>query len=93
MNFTVVWTPEAEHHLATIWLAATDKNAVTRASNAIDIALASTPNALGVAVFDTVREYAHPPLAVEYEVIDPDREVVVLTVWDINQGRPPSTGN
>jgi plasmid stabilization system protein ParE len=93
MIFTVVWTPEAEQHLATIWLAAADRNAVNRASNAIDLALAVDPNAVGFLVFDTVREYTHAPLAVEFEVINADCRAVVLTVWETTHGRPDLTGN
>jgi hypothetical protein len=93
MNFMVVWSPEAEQHLAAIWLAAIDRNAVTRASNAIDLALATSPNTVGVPVFDTVREYTRPPLGIEFEVIDADMRVFVLTVWDTSIGHPGSTGN
>jgi hypothetical protein len=93
MIFTVVWTPEAEQHLAAIWIAAADRNAVTRASNAIDFALSVDTNSVGFLVFDSVREYTHAPLAVEFEVIEDDRQAVILTVWDTTQGRPIPTGN
>jgi hypothetical protein len=44
-------------------------------------------------VFDTVSEYIQPPLGVEFEVIDADKTVFVLTCWDIATGRPAVTGN
>ena len=57
------------------------------------IALASSPNTVGVPVFDTVREHQHPPLGVEFEVIDANRRVFVLTCWDTLSGRSTPTGN
>ena len=93
MRYTVVWLPAAVQALAAVWLAAPDRNAVTRAVAAVDRVLAASPNAAGVVVFDTVREYTLPPLAVEFEVIDADRRVVVLDCWDAAAGRPAPTGN
>ncbi len=93
MNFMVVWMQGAQQDLAAIWMAATDRNAVTRASHQIDLGLATSPNAVGVPVFDTVREYTCLPLGIEFEVIDADMRVFVLTVWDTSIGRPGSTGN
>jgi hypothetical protein len=43
--------------------------------------LARSPNNVGTPLFDTVRSLVIPPLGVEYEVIDADRIVYVLTVW------------
>jgi hypothetical protein len=93
VNFTVVWSPEAEQQLASVWLAAADRNAVTHAANAIDVALAANPHGIGVLVFDTVREYTCTPLGVEFEIIDADCRVIVLTVWDTTRGRPILNGN
>jgi hypothetical protein len=36
MIFTVLWTPTAEQELASIWLGAGDRNAVTSAAHTID---------------------------------------------------------
>ena len=93
MNYQVEWSDLAEQLLAAIWLAAPDRNAITTATNAIDRALASSPNTVGVPGFDTVREHQHPPLGVEFEVVDADRRVFVLTCWDTSSGRPTPTGN
>ncbi len=93
MNYTVDWTPTALRLLAALWLASANRNAVTAAVNAIDRVLAAAPNTTGVLVFDTVREHTIPPLGIEFEVIDADRRVVVLTVWDSATGRPAPTGN
>ncbi|HEV3143657.1 MAG TPA: type II toxin-antitoxin system RelE/ParE family toxin [Gemmataceae bacterium] len=83
MNFTVVWTPSAEQKLADLWIASSHRQAVTAASARIDSTLAQRPNSVGTPVFDTVRSLVIPPLGVEYEVIDVDRIVYVLTVWEM----------
>ena len=93
MSYTVVWMPNALRSLAAIWLAAANRNAVTAASNAIDRILESSPNTTGVVVFDTVREYAHGPLTVEFEVDDATQQVFVLNCWDAATGRAAPTGN
>jgi hypothetical protein len=89
----VAWSVAAQQQLAAIWMAASNRNTVTAASHAIDLALASSPHTAGVLVFDTVYEYTQQPLSVEYEVIDADMRVFVLAVWDTATGRPNPTGN
>ena len=93
MTFQVDWVPAALQSLAAIWAAATDRNAVTAASHAIDQTLAVDPDTVGRPVFDSVREYHHPPLGVEFEVIHADMRVWVLAVWETATGRPATTGN
>jgi hypothetical protein len=93
VNYTVVWMAAALQELAAICMASANRNAVTVASSAIDRVLASSPNTAGTVVFDTVREYTHPPLGVEFEVIEADRRVIVLSAWDAAHGRPAPTGN
>jgi plasmid stabilization system protein ParE len=83
MSFTVVWTPAAEQDLARIWLAAKDRAAVTSSANAIDRTLRKRPDAVGELRFDTVRTLALPPLGVDYDVLEHDRLVYVLGVWDM----------
>jgi hypothetical protein len=89
----VVWRRTAEDELAAIWLASTNRNSVTVAAHAIDQALAVDADAVGRVVFDTVREYIHPPLGVEFEVIVADARVWVLKVWHTALGRPAPSGN
>lgn len=93
MNYQVVWSVMAEQLLADLWLAANDRSAVAAASHHIDQILATSPNTTGVPDFDTVRVYRRDPLGVEFEVIDADLRVFVLSVWDVNRGRPAPTGN
>jgi hypothetical protein len=81
----VRWTPTAEQELADIWLKTSDRMAVTLASNTIDRLLAQDPERRGIPRFDTVRTFAIHPIVVDFEVIDQDLTVYVLSVWDISQ--------
>jgi hypothetical protein len=89
----VVWRQTAEDELAAIWLASTNRRSITAAAHAIDKALEVDADAVGRLVFDTLREYLHPPLGVEFEVIVADARVWVLKVWDTALGRPALSGN
>ncbi|HEV3339060.1 MAG TPA: hypothetical protein VG125_01850 [Pirellulales bacterium] len=44
--------------------------------------MARNPESVGELRFDTVRTLAIPPLGVDYEVVDQDRIVYVLSVWN-----------
>jgi plasmid stabilization system protein ParE len=81
VSFTVVWKPEAERRLATIWTDATDRNAVTRAAGAIDKALKNDPEHLGESRGYGRQIWLEDPLGVVFRVSPPDRMVTVLTVW------------
>ncbi|HBI43927.1 MAG TPA: hypothetical protein DDY78_13910 [Planctomycetales bacterium] len=81
MKYTVTWAPSAERHLAAIWTAASDRDAVSQASNTIDFLLVRDPESRGEPSFDTVRILTVPPLGVDFEVQEPDRIVFVLSVW------------
>jgi plasmid stabilization system protein ParE len=83
MNYSVVWKPSAKDELADIWLSAANRNAVTQAAHAIDVVLRLDPETRGTINFDTVRTLALPPLAVDFEVIEADRIVWVLSAWNI----------
>jgi len=45
--------------------------------------LAIDPDQRGVPNYDTERKLHSPRLAVDFEVIEDDRIVYVLTVWDL----------
>jgi hypothetical protein len=93
VKYQVDWSNLADQFLAAHWIVAPDRNAVTAAANVIDRILASSPNTTGVVVFVTVREYTHGPLGIEFEVIDTEHRVFVLSCWDTATGRPAPTGN
>ncbi len=80
MNFDVWYVPAAENELATIWANATERNAVTEASDRIDAALARDPLGVGESRADRYRVLIDLPLVVYYEVSEPDRRVRVLRV-------------
>ncbi|HEY1191535.1 MAG TPA: hypothetical protein VGE74_28140 [Gemmata sp.] len=67
VNYTVTWTPHAEQELATVWVAATDRNAVTAATYQLDQEIAADPHGRGLsrgssAVYTAVEL----PLGIEY---------------------------
>jgi hypothetical protein len=57
---------------------------VAVAADDIDRELRVDPDTLGRASGDSRRIYRHAPLAVEFEVNEPDRIVTVATVWRIS---------
>jgi hypothetical protein len=91
--YEVVWMPRALGELAMLWMIVAYRNAITAASHEVDSVLEMFPHSAGTIRFDTVHEFACPPLGVEFEVDDAGRKVFVLSVWDTNRGRPPLTGN
>jgi hypothetical protein len=89
MRYTVLWTPSAEQDLAAVWTASPDRDAVTAAPNEIDRVLADDPDQQGTVNFDTVRTLVVEPLGVDFDVVEPDRIVYVLAVWDASGTSPP----
>lgn len=81
MRYTVIWTNTAEQDLAALWMAALDRNAVTSAANVVDQLLAEDPDTRGHARFDTVRSLVLAPLGVDFEILELDRIVYVLSAW------------
>jgi plasmid stabilization system protein ParE len=86
MNYTVIWTPAAEQHLAAVWLAATDRKAVNSAATEIDRLLANEPGTCGYPRPDGLRTLAAPPLAVHFEVFPQQRTVNVIALWALHIG-------
>ena len=85
MSYTVVWTPIAEQKLAAIWNTANDSAAVTAAANEIDLFLSTKPRLCGESRGKSLRVTFAGPIGVEYEVIEDDRLVRVLMVWQVRQ--------
>ena len=80
MNYTVVWQPTAEQQLATAWVDASDRGAVTRAAERIDTLLGLAPNQVGESRDAGRRILVVSPLVVTYEVVEDDKLVRVLRV-------------
>ncbi len=82
MKYGVYLTPKAEQDLALVWVNSKDRNTVTSAVNLIDELLSDMPQSVGEVCFDAVRSLVVTPLGVDYEVIEDDHIVYVLSVWD-----------
>ena len=80
MKFTVVGKPAAERQLADIWLEATDRQAVTSASETIESALATRPEEIGESRPLGCRLAFIAPLAITYRVTTADRLVEVVSI-------------
>jgi hypothetical protein len=81
MNYTVVWKPEAERRLATIWNQSTDRNAIAKATHVIDKTLGRDPQEAGESREEGFRILFERPLGVMFEVSPDDRTVRVVVVW------------
>lgn len=81
MNFTVVWRPTAEAQLAELWTDAGDPSAVSAAADQIDAQLASNALQQGESRWGATRILVEPPLAVYFDVSEPDRLATVWAVW------------
>jgi len=79
-RYTVVWPGGAEDDLAEVWLNASDRNAVSAATFAIDRELAQDATQKGLEVSEGLRAFYEPPLRVLFAVREEDRIVEVLRV-------------
>jgi hypothetical protein len=84
MNYSVHRTDDALDELAAVWMAASDRNAVTTASHRLELDLAREPFTRGVRRNSSVNRTATDlPLGVDYEIIEDDKKVRVICVWAI----------
>jgi hypothetical protein len=84
MKYQVVWDQLAENELAVQWLAAPDRNAVTRAAAWLEHHLMSDPLHLGESRDSSVHRVAfRAPLGIDFEVIEDDKRVVVRGVFAV----------
>lgn len=79
MKFTVTYYPSARDELIDVWLAASDRQAITDASDAIDRELAWDAHRKGEP-YEENRLFGIYPLVVAYSVSVDDRLVTVLRV-------------
>jgi hypothetical protein len=83
MNYRVIWLSDLEDVLISLYLRARADGqgaAVTRATAEIDRRLATDPVSAGESRSGRLRILIEPPLAVDFEVIEPDRLAVVTGV-------------
>jgi plasmid stabilization system protein ParE len=83
VNYTVVYKPAAEAELAAIWMAATDRAAVTRAADALDRRLEVTPSTVGEYRPAGRRIAYELPLGITFSVDGATRTVLVGRVWKV----------
>jgi plasmid stabilization system protein ParE len=90
MRYTVLWTPTAERRLTEIWLAAPDRREVTAAAARLDNLLRKDAHTCGESRSGDVRVTFELPLGIDFEVLEADRIVYVLTVWRTDGRKPAS---
>jgi hypothetical protein len=78
---------KVEADLASIWLAAKDRDAVTQAAREIDAELREDASSKGESRFGNKRILVISPLAVDFSVVEEDRMVRILTAWRFRSGR------
>jgi hypothetical protein len=83
MIYTVVWKPAVLNDLANEWMNAPDRAAVTQAADRIDAMLRNDPYTFSESRSGSTRVMFVSPLAVAFEVSDPDCLVTVKAVWRI----------
>jgi plasmid stabilization system protein ParE len=84
MKYVVLWPKGATNDLTEIWLDSADRQQVTDASDEIDRLLKRHPLRVGQPMESSVqRRLVLPPLGVHYEVIEDDKRVIVLAVFEI----------
>jgi hypothetical protein len=79
-RYTVVWLKSVHHEVGEIWLAASDRNSVTRASDEIDRELAVDAEKKGKPLSEGLRVYDAPPLRAVYCVDSANRLVEVCRI-------------
>jgi hypothetical protein len=85
VSYRVEWVKEALDALTTVWTGASDRNAVTRAAEAIDRALADDPFGVSESREGANRVLTRPPLAAYFRVVAD----AVVVVYDVRiSGRP-----
>ncbi len=81
MNWKVVWKPDAERRLTTIWLSDRMRQRITEAANEIDAMLAADPLSAGESRDGDDRVVFVKPLVALVEVVHDKRTVNVVEVW------------
>ena len=81
MIFTIIWSAAAIQDLAAIWMSATNRNAITHASNEIDRILSRDPQYVGESRPGGQRVDFAGPLGFRFEVVVDDLRVTIGAVW------------
>jgi hypothetical protein len=79
--YRVIWTPDAENDLATVWMAAPDREAVTTAVYQLEQELTSSPLTVGESRRSSVeRLVLFAPIGLTFFVVVDDNKVFVTAV-------------
>ena len=82
MNWKVVWKPEAERRLTSLWLDSANREAIRSAADQLDELLALDPENAGESRERNRRIVLIHPLAARVAVYASLRTVLVLAVWE-----------
>jgi plasmid stabilization system protein ParE len=88
VKYDVDWKPAALAELAAIWNGATDRNDVSAASDEIDRLLERSADQLGESREKDFRVFLLKPLGVEFQVLEAQRQALVVRVWRFRLPRP-----
>jgi hypothetical protein len=89
VKYIVDWIDEVVAKYQAIYKKATDRGAVYRAVEAIDLQLQVDPNEKGESREGNQRIFLQKPLGVVFEVDAAQRKVYVISLWRTH--RPPTT--
>jgi hypothetical protein len=80
VKYRVVWRKGARNQLAEIWIASTNRAAVSAAAHRADQILARDPMGCSESRDRGRRVVAVPPLALFFRIIEDDKKVIVVKV-------------
>jgi hypothetical protein len=80
MSYRLTVRSRAKRSLAAIWLDATDRNAVTRASHRMELRLRNDPLDVGESRTANMRVAVFDPLVVFYTVDPAARHVIIVEI-------------
>jgi hypothetical protein len=83
MNYRVDWSPRRTIAWSNCWVAAANQAAVLRAANAVDYYLAQDPYRHDAHRIGDENSFIVEPLAVDYEILESSRRVVIVADWMI----------
>lgn len=84
MKWTVTYRPSARDELATLWMDAVDRNAVTTAAETIETQLQTDPLNAGESRGGKRRLVIEPPIAIDFQAEAEDMLVTIIRVLNWN---------
>lgn len=87
MPYRVFWSPEAERFLEQLLTKAAEPESLVAAARKVDRYLITDPQRFGESRYDNVRIGFEQPLAVQFEVLEDVRTVIVFHVRQMGRTR------